>query len=515
MTFALQRRPAASPPEVAPEPPWWAVPRARALAVAAAAVLLGQLVLLVERSWAQWSAGALSLDFAIFHQAWSQIAAGDLSPWVSVGDYPYWQSHFEVMMWPLALLGIVFPSGFTLLVVQDLAIVGAQALAVLWALEAASRRPVGRWWWAVPPLLVLGLLLTNPHVYRAATSDFHFQALATFFVVGAARSLWRGSRRTTTWAWVVAALLTGDVAGTYVVGLGLSALVARRDTRRTGALLVLAGVGWVAFAALLGANRGSQIGGYGHLVGRELPDGAAGAFLVLGALLLHPDRPLAVLWDRAPSLLQYFGGSWLALLHPWTFGVVLVVLGTNALHSATIFSGSSFQNLPVVVLGALAAGLLADWLRRRAPARPALAGGAVAAVVVATAVWRPEVEPPLTQPAAAAEAVSQVETLLRPDDQVVASFGIVGRFADRPRVEWYLAAGSVIPVQDDARVVVVLSPTVGNMPTPPDQRAAAASLAAVPGAQRLVDTPHLTAWAWEPPPGTTQITLPVVTSPPA
>lgn len=492
-----------------PEPPWWVPPRVRWFVAGASVVLLGQLAVLVARSQSQWARGNLSLDFAIFHQAWSQIAAGDLSPWVSVGDYPYWQSHFELAMWPLALLGTVFPSGLTLLVVQDLAIVGAEALAVLWALEAATRRAVSRWWWVVPPLLVLALLVSSPHIYRAGMSDFHFQPLATFFVVGAARSLWRGSRRRVTWAWVVGALLTGDVAGTYVVGLGLSALLARRDTRRTGGLLVLAGTGWVAIAALLGANRGSQIEGYAHLVPRTLPDGSSAAFVVLGALLLHPDRPLLHLWERAPVLLSHFAGAWLALLHPWTFGVALVVLGTNGLHSAEVFSTSSFQNLPVVVLGALAAGLFADVLRRRVPT-PAVAGGAVAGLVLVTALWRPEVEPPFPQPASAAEAVARVDGLLRPDDQVVASFGIVGRFADRPAVEWYLAAGATFPVNEGSRLVVVLSPTVGNMPTAPDQRAAAESLEDLPGAQLLVDTPDLTAWVWEPPPGTRSVTLPVV-----
>ncbi|MFP5218806.1 MAG: hypothetical protein ACLGIG_03600, partial [Actinomycetes bacterium] len=115
------------------------------LAAVTTVVLAVELVVLLARSRDQWAGGSLSLDFAIFHQAWSRIADGDLNPTVTVGDYPYIQSHFELIMWPLALLGVVFPSGFTLLVVQDVALVITQALVVVWVRQAALGGRGGGW----------------------------------------------------------------------------------------------------------------------------------------------------------------------------------------------------------------------------------------------------------------------------------------------------------------------------------------------------------------------------------
>ena len=62
------------------------------------------------------------------------------------------------------------------------------------------------------------------------------------------------------------------------------------------------------------------------------------------------------------------------------------------------------------------------------------------------------------------------------------------------------------PVQADP-VVVVLSTTVGNVATPGEQVAAAATLRSL-GATVLVDTPDVTAFAWTPPAGTVQVQLP-------
>lgn len=229
------------------------------------------------------------------------------------------------------------------------------------------------------------------------------------------------------------------------------------------------------------------------------------------ALLLHPDRPVEHLWDRLPLLGSAFSTTWVGLLHPWTFGVMLVVATTNSLQSAVIFTAAPFQNMPVITFGAVGAALLLDALRRRT--RPAVGVAGAAALVLATAVWWPVAEHDFPRPDRAEPAIARVDAALRPDDQVIASFGIVGRFADRRAVEWYLAAGAEIAVEDEP-VVFVLSPTIGNMPTGPDQRAAAESLRALPGVEVLVDTPDVMAFRWQPPPGTTSVVLPVPSAAP-
>jgi hypothetical protein len=479
-------------------------------------LLLLQLGVLVHRSVMEYHSGAVSMDFAIFYQAWQQIASGNLDPYSTIGDYPYWQSHFELIMWPLAALARVFPSGLTLLVLQDLAIVASEAVATLWVLDVAKRERALRVRHLLPVVATLGLLLVNSHITAAAVSDFHFQPVATFFVLGGARNLWAGRKRRA-WCWLLLSLLTGDVAGTYVAGLGLSATVARRDTRWTGAGLIAAGAGWALLVGLLGADKGSGIGGYQHLVDAKLPTSGGGLLLVLTAIVLHPARPLSVLAGKAAILrADLAGGGFLGALHPWTFGVVGVVVMEAGLQESPAFL-VPFQTLPAVVFATTGTGMVLDWLGRWTssgadrvlPARlrlrsVAAVAGAVA-VVVAVATLGPRAQPGWPQPAGASQALTSVDRALGPDDQVVASFGIVGRFAGRREIEALLNPTNV-PLRAH-RVVFVFSPTIGNMPTAGYQEQAAARVQAL-GGQAIVETRDVQAYAWTPPAGTRSVSLP-------
>lgn len=483
---------------------------------AAAALLLLQLVLFIHRSVVQYHAGALSMDFAIFHQAWQQIASGNLDPHSTLGDFPYWQSHFELIMWPLALVGLVFPSGLTLLVLQDVAIVASEALAVLWVLDVVRKDRRLRPSHVVPVVATLALLLTNHHISAVAVGDFHFQPFATALILAAARDLWAGRTRRA-WIWVLLSFLTGDVAGTYVAGLGLSALVARRDTRWTGVRLIAAGAGWVALVGYIGADRGSAIGGYQQFVSSGTLPATGGTLLVLAAIVLHPSKPLAVLGGKLHVFgTELAGGGFLGLLHPWTFGVVAVVLLEGGLQQSLAFL-NPFQNFPAIMFATAGSGMVLDWVGRRtaagAPARSLrdlrLRGPVVLAALLAIAVavlaFRPAADPGSPQPAGAARPLAAVDRALGPDDQVIASFGIVGRFAGRKDVRRFLTPDTV-PVRA-RRVVFVFSPTIGNMPFGQYQNEAAARVLAL-GAWPIVQTQDVKAYAWTPPDGTTSVALP-------
>lgn len=504
----------------------------RATQALIALALLLQLAVLVRRSWAQYYAGNVAFDFAIFYQAWHQIGRGDLNPDSTLLLYPYWQSHFELIMWPLALVGLVFPSGVTLLVLQDLAIVGAELVALLWVLEVTQRGRTWRAWHLLPVLTTLLLLVTSDRIQLAARGDFHFQPFATLLLLGGARALWRGNPGQA-WCWLLPALLTGDVAGTYLAGLGLSAAVARRDTRLTGLALIAVGTGWTVLVSLLGANQGSAIGGYQQLVDEPLPASGGALLMVLAALVLHPARPLALLWSKLDLFaVNLVGTGLLGLLHPWTFGVTAVVLVANGLQLGTAFL-APFQNFPALLFGTVGTAMSLDWFGRRAAARHAdaarsasvaasapaaarpvaLAVGVPAALVMAVAVTlvgllavlaRPPVESGYPEPAGAAAALDVVARRAGPQDQVIASYGIVGRFAGREHVRSFLYPGPVLV--DAPRVVFVFSATIGNMPAPAAQDAAAETVRAL--ATLLVATPDVTAYVWVPPRGTTQVTLP-------
>jgi len=76
-------------------------------------------------------------------------------------------------------------------------------------------------------------------------------------------------------------LLCGDVAALYVVGIGLSALVAGPTTRRHGLLAIAAGGAWLAMISAIGANLGSSVNDYAYLAGRTTLPAAGGLALVV------------------------------------------------------------------------------------------------------------------------------------------------------------------------------------------------------------------------------------------
>ena len=65
---------------------------------------------------------ALTFDFSIYHQAWYEIAHGNLDPYNSEQGFPFWRTHCEFMLWPLALLYWVWPHDVVLLWLQDIGV---------------------------------------------------------------------------------------------------------------------------------------------------------------------------------------------------------------------------------------------------------------------------------------------------------------------------------------------------------------------------------------------------------
>ena len=72
-------------------------------------------------------------------------------------------------------------------------------------------------------------------------------------------------------------LLCGSFAAIALFGLGLSALVAGKQTRRSGLLLLAVSVGWLGLISALGADRGSGLSLYAYLAGRTTLSGPGGS----------------------------------------------------------------------------------------------------------------------------------------------------------------------------------------------------------------------------------------------
>jgi uncharacterized membrane protein len=202
------------------------------LCIAGAVIFAVQFLAIAALSQVQYNRFDLAEDFGIFNQAWTLIAHGHLNPYSSIYGYPFYKSHFELIMWPMALLHLIYPQPVLLLWIQDLAAVGCGLVVYLWTLEYMRRRELPLQPAVAIALGVVAALAVNPVLYETVTFDFHLQTVSTLFALLAAREFWRGRIRWA-WVWVGLTLLCGDLPALYVVGLGFSALLAGRALWRS------------------------------------------------------------------------------------------------------------------------------------------------------------------------------------------------------------------------------------------------------------------------------------------
>lgn len=408
----------------------------------AAAVV--QLAGLLEWSRHLWSSYALTTDFALYDQAWQRIAGGHLDPYSTIYPYfyphygyPFVRNHFELAMWPLALLHLISSSSFTLLVVQDVALAGTVLVTYLWCTDVLRRYwPLPSWPQLLLALVVLAALVTNPFVYETASFDVHLQAPATLFLVLAGRDLWKGHHRRGVLLAAIA-LTFGAPIALYVVGLGLAAAVSRAH-RPAGVAVIGIGLAWLGLAGSLHVDIGSHVGGsYGYLIGR--PGAHDLSVLTLGAgLAKHPAAAVHVLATRWHAIYQFVAsGGGFGVFSPWGLALAVTVLVPNALNVNPAFISDpiafqSFAAVPFVLVGSLLFGL---WLVRTRLGRPAgvlvLIVACVQIAVVAGSIL-PGIESqwPVMN-AKEAATLSAASSHIPSSAEVIASVGVIGRFAGR------------------------------------------------------------------------------------
>jgi uncharacterized membrane protein len=458
----------------------------------------------------------LSEDFGAYNQAWSLIGQGHLNPFETIFQgYPFYKSDLELIIWPLALIHVVFPQPIILLWLQDLVIAGTGFVVFLWVLDFLQQRRVA---WSLAggiSSIVLVMWIANPGVYETVSFDFHIEPIATFFLVMAGWSLWRGRYRHA-WIWVVLTLLCGTFATITVVGLGLSAVLAGRSTRRVGVLMILAAAAWLGFISVIGANTGAGLANYAYLAGRtSLPTGT-GVALILVGVLTHPSRALHVLHDRLHYIytlikpVGVIGGA-----AAWGLGVPFIAMLVDALNRSDEFIFQSFQNFPVfpfllfgtvVVLVSLAKRFRFGWI-------PSVVVGL--AVIVQALDYGVTTSPghvrwATSQISAAQSAQLRRALAMTPSSaEVIATIGIMGRFSARPWVYWF-APNSPIPVHT-RQVEFVFFPAIEwEIPEAKtaDDVSAVAFVSTHLHARTVVNRDGVFAFEWRVPPGTTALTIP-------
>jgi uncharacterized membrane protein len=514
--------------------------RSRALPVTVVVVLGVQLLGLLAYSTFLYHRFDLTDDFGTYAQAWWLIGHGHLNPvdTIQAPPYPFWQSHFELAMWPIALVGRVWPHSIQLLWLQDLAIVGTEGAAMAWVAALIGRRRRG----VLVGVAALAFLVVNPWWYQAASFDMHFELLGLPFTVWSAYALWRGRTRTCLVTAAVAVLF-GDVVTVTILCVALAGLLSRRVRRSTGVrtplLLGAAAVAWLALVTLLGGNKGSGIvDNYGYLVGAGPTTPAT---TVLSRLALHPWHAARVLIDRRAGLGRVLASAGLlGVLTPWGLTVAVGTLGPSALNANQAFLTPTiaFQTLaviPFVFVGTVMvllriaadppadppagapadppAGAPAHRRRRSSPARPWAAVALAVALATLSVVqgvpvlraihadwWR--VDP------STAAALRAVLPRVPADAEVIVSQGVLGRFAERTHVYPLLASPQAFPVHA-SEVVLVVVPAQG-LESIPDADAEAVVRSARERLHATVtfDRQGVVVLTWHPPPGVSAVVLP-------
>jgi len=514
---------------------WWTALDARGMRpfwVTATVVLGVQLIGLVAYSAYLFHRFDLTDDFATYAQAWWAIGHGHLDPvnTIQIPNAPFWQSHFELAMWPLATIGRVWPNPFPLLIWQDIALVASEWIALAWVGAVCADR-LGR---ARLPaaLAAVVFLVVNPWWYLTASFDVHFETLGLPFVVGTAYALWSGKSRTALVVMVVG-LLFGDVTAVALVFVGLAGLASPRIRTRTRGgwkvpmAVAAVSAAWVVGITLLGANRGSGIvTNYGYLVAAP-PTASTG--WVVAHLATHPGHALRLFVHRLRGIGRVIAsGGVLGVLTPWGLALSIGILLPASLNvnQAFLSPAIAFQTLaviPFVFVGTVM--VLVAVAGRRQADRPAHAvhsngrGPGVLAMAFAVAVvtlslaqnapllstvrtawWR--VDAPGAATLRRALAATPVT------DEAIVSQGVIGRFAGRTFLYPLVASPQAFPVRTP-QVTFVIVPDQGIESIPPSlSEAAITSLTHRLHAHVVLEDHGVAVFTWRPPPGVHSIVLP-------
>lgn len=422
-----------------------------------AAALTLQGVGMLAWSTELWQRFALTWDYGVTYQAAWLIGHGHLLPFSTFLNTAYIRNHFELLVWLFALPVLAIPKLPVLLWIQDLCLVGAELVAWKWMCETArgnGHKP----WIAVTGLL---LLLLNPWAWWSISFDFHWEVIAVLFMMLAAYDLFHDRGRT--WLWVALCLLATEVAASWVMGLGLAALLAGPKWRRRGGVLVAVGAAWIVMVAMLHYDfGGSLVSLYGYLAGATLGTSPSLTRLAAG-VVTHPQAVLGALWQHRVDIWANVAPAGLiGLADPWVLGLVLPTLLADDLIQGNAFSKPLFQSVLLYVALPLGTALV---LARLSQGRRRLTVGLAALVVLNavawSAVWAPEIPATwLRVSPAQANLLSRATAMIPARAEVVVSQGVVGRFSDRPFTYPLIAAGQAIPLHP-GQVWLVLTPDVG------------------------------------------------------
>lgn len=474
---ALAEAPTAAPPRQARSrvlvAPAWGRTHVRAVGT-----ILLALQLVANLAWTGvvTSRFAVTRDFGIYYQAAWLIAHGNFDPFSTLMNMPFWQQHGEFIMWPIALLLRVWPNPLMFGWIQCVFLAAAEWVAFMWLSDIAfgtnrggigSRNEPDWWGWALA-VGGLVLLLADPWIYWAVSFLFHAEPVGVLFLLLVGWELYRDPTSKRIWVWTALALLCGDVVTTYLGAVGLGAMVASRSSRRGGAMVMGAAIGWSVVLTIIGAHGGSNLFQYSYLATGSVAAAGPAQFdlrQVVVGILRHPLEIVKVLWDRGLDIYAKLGASGtVGILSPWAVAVVVLLLLENALDGngkGAQFVAPGFQDIALLLF--MAIGTVHVVRRLGARSRYLGVGCLVLAVCSAIgwgAVWIPQTPSRwLRVSDSAASTLASVRGKIPGSAEVIASQGVAGQFGGR-RWIYVITGPADIPVRESS-VWVIVAPSQG------------------------------------------------------
>jgi Predicted membrane protein (DUF2079) len=462
---------------------------------------------------------ALSWDFAVYTQPMHLITSGNLNPYSTLLSEPFWKNSVELIIWPLSLIRGVLPNPATLKVLQTIAMVAAEAVALGWICDiAAVRAERGGATAGRGPVLLIALgallLVADPWYTWSLSFDFHPAPFLTWFLLAGARDVFRGRR--TAWIWLGLTMLCSAVGATYVIALGVAAVISGRYWLRQGLLIGLVGLAWLGIVAAAGGN--GSAGVYDSLITGGGPVTATAHYTTVDiakGIAKHPGQAISTLWDsRFNFWAEISAAGLIGFFWPPAFVISVVILAEAGLIPiAADFSAPGLQNNipagPFITIGtiALCAALMGVGRYRRWAVPTILAVLAINAVGWAAA-WFPDAPKHwLLVSSHAASALRKVNAQIGPSDEVIVSQGVIGPFADRRWIYPLNYRDQTTPIHTH-KVWIIITPRQGvELMSTTAAYADIGQLVHKRGVRMISSKQDVWAFEWTVPKGTHSLTL--------
>jgi len=460
-----------------------------------------------------WSHFELSFDFSTRYQWWVGLRHGHLDRYCTILHYSCWRDHSDFIEVPLAYLSYPFSGAYPLLVIQDIFVVGIQAMVLLTSRDVirAHREVMSTKGLGAVLALLTACLFATPYYWATVATDVHFEHCGgVFFALGFLRANLGGRRRAIV-AWGLLTLLCGAEAAILLVGIGAAVAVSgwwrsRRGEGQwrsfgaapwLGVVTALIGLTFLSLLTVIGADQGSNLVlRFGYLASSAGQAPASVGGLLLG-VVTHP-------WRVATTLVRWRTAIWANVSTGGVVGLASMaavpawfMILANNLDANAGFRSQGFQNLDVFTFITVGSVVVLTQMYSAGGRRRAIAGilavlAAVNAVGFGVALLRQTTRASARYTDAEAAALSAVARQIPADAEVVALGGIQGRFAGRRLVEQFDANPSlakyngVVPVYP-GDVWFVIPPTGGQLAASVVQEVLG-QLAAMPALQLVSDS---------------------------